>query len=82
MILFCRAPTPEGPWQICVQKLDGDDGDFVTLTKAGSNLLPDWHALELSCSPLAPFSHQSPTGAARLARDARGACQRQAAKRS
>jgi formylglycine-generating enzyme required for sulfatase activity len=46
MILFCRAPTPDGPWQICVKKLDGDDFDFVTLTKEGSNSLPDWHADE------------------------------------
>jgi formylglycine-generating enzyme required for sulfatase activity/Tol biopolymer transport system component len=43
MILFCRAPTPEGPWQICVKELEGDDLDFVPLTKEGSNLLPDWH---------------------------------------
>jgi formylglycine-generating enzyme required for sulfatase activity len=44
MILFCRAPTPEGPWQICVKKLDGDEEEFVPLTREGSNLLPDWHA--------------------------------------
>jgi formylglycine-generating enzyme required for sulfatase activity/Tol biopolymer transport system component len=44
LILFCRAPTPEGPWQICVRALDGDDLDFVQLTKEGSNMLPDWHA--------------------------------------
>jgi hypothetical protein len=44
MILFCRAPTPQGPWQICVKKLDSeDDADFVPLTKEGSNLLADWH---------------------------------------
>ncbi len=43
LILFCRAPTPEGPWQICVKALDGDDSDFVALTTEGSNLLPDWH---------------------------------------
>ena len=43
LILFCRAPTPEGPWQICVKALDGDDSDFVPLTRDGSNLLPDWH---------------------------------------
>jgi formylglycine-generating enzyme required for sulfatase activity len=43
MILFCRAHTPEGPWQICVKALDGDDLDFVQLTKEGSNMLPDWH---------------------------------------
>jgi formylglycine-generating enzyme required for sulfatase activity/Tol biopolymer transport system component len=46
MILFCRAPTPEGPWQICVKAIDGEDQDFVQLTKEGSNLLPDWHADE------------------------------------
>lgn len=46
MILFCRAPTPEGPWQICVKLIDGDDLVFVALTKEGSNLLPDWHADE------------------------------------
>jgi formylglycine-generating enzyme required for sulfatase activity len=46
MILFCRAPTPEGPWQICVKNIDGDDSDFLQLTKEGSNLLPDWHADE------------------------------------
>jgi formylglycine-generating enzyme required for sulfatase activity len=46
LILFCRAPTPEGPWQICVKALDGDDLDFVQLTKEGSNMLPDWHANE------------------------------------
>jgi Tol biopolymer transport system component len=46
MLLFCRAPTPEGPWQLCVKKLDSDDTDFVQLTKEGSNLLPDWHPVE------------------------------------
>jgi formylglycine-generating enzyme required for sulfatase activity len=46
MVVFCRAPTPEGPWQICVQKLDGGEDEFVTLTKEGSNLLPDWHGDE------------------------------------
>jgi formylglycine-generating enzyme required for sulfatase activity len=46
LILFCRAPTPEGPWQICVKALDGDDSDFVPLTKDGSNLLPDWRPAE------------------------------------
>jgi formylglycine-generating enzyme required for sulfatase activity len=43
MILFCRAPSPEGPWQLCVKKLDDEDEDFVPLTREGSNLLPDWH---------------------------------------
>jgi formylglycine-generating enzyme required for sulfatase activity len=46
MILFCRAPAPEGPWQICVKRLDGDEDEFVPLTKEGSSLLPDWHAGE------------------------------------
>lgn len=46
MILFCRAPAPEGPWQICVKRLDGDEDDFVQLTRDGSNLLPDWHSSE------------------------------------
>jgi len=44
MILFCRAPTPEGPWQICVRRVDDDEDGFVALTKEGSNSLPDWHA--------------------------------------
>jgi formylglycine-generating enzyme required for sulfatase activity len=46
MILFCRAPTPEGPWQICLKRLDGDDDEFITLTQDGSNLLPDWSGQE------------------------------------
>ena len=46
MILFCRAPAAEGPWQICVRRLDGDDDDFLQITREGSNLLPDWHADE------------------------------------
>jgi WD40 repeat protein len=50
LILFCRAPTPEGPWQICVKPLEGesegDETDFVALTREGSNLLPDWHPNE------------------------------------
>jgi Tol biopolymer transport system component len=46
MILFCRAPTPEGPWQICVKNIDGDDADFLQITKEWSNSLPDWHADE------------------------------------
>jgi formylglycine-generating enzyme required for sulfatase activity len=42
MILFCRAPAPEGPWQICVKKRDADLEEFVPLTREGSNLQPDW----------------------------------------
>jgi formylglycine-generating enzyme required for sulfatase activity len=44
LLLFCRAPTTEGPWQICIKRLDSEDeSDFVQLTKSGSNLMPDWH---------------------------------------
>lgn len=46
MILFSRAPAAEGPWQICVKRLDGDEDEFVQITKEGSNLLPDWHGDE------------------------------------
>lgn len=46
MILFCRAPAPEGPWQICIQKRDAGEDEFVAITKEGSNSLPDWHADE------------------------------------
>jgi formylglycine-generating enzyme required for sulfatase activity len=42
MILFCRAPSPDGPWQICVKRLDADEEEFVQITREGSNLLPDW----------------------------------------
>jgi len=41
-LLFCRAPSPEGPWQICVKPVDGDDFAFAPLTTQGSNTLPDW----------------------------------------
>ncbi len=46
MILFCRAPSPEGPWQICLKDLDADEEEFVQMTREGSNTLPDWHASE------------------------------------
>ncbi len=45
-ILFCRAPSAEGPWQICVRPVDGDDFDFAALSSEGSNTLPDWHPSE------------------------------------
>jgi formylglycine-generating enzyme required for sulfatase activity len=45
-LLFCRAPSPEGPWQICVKPVDGDDFAFAALTSEGSNTLPDWHPSE------------------------------------
>jgi formylglycine-generating enzyme required for sulfatase activity len=43
LILFCRAPTPEGPWQICVKDPNGDEDEYLALTREGSNSLPDWH---------------------------------------
>lgn len=46
MVLFCRSHAQTGPWQICVRRYDGEDDEFVQLTKEGSNLLPDWHASE------------------------------------
>ncbi len=46
MIVYCRAPSPEGPWQLCVKKFDSDDFDFMQITSEGSNSLPDWHPLE------------------------------------
>ena len=46
MAVFCRAPSPQGPWQICILDLESDDLDFVQITRKGSNRLPDWHALE------------------------------------
>lgn len=46
MILFCRAPNSEGPWQICVQRQGADEGEFIVLTKEGSNQQPDWHGDE------------------------------------
>ncbi|MBV8881749.1 MAG: SUMF1/EgtB/PvdO family nonheme iron enzyme [Planctomycetaceae bacterium] len=46
MLVYCRAPSPEGPWQICVKKFDSDDFDFAQITTEGSNSLPDWTAVE------------------------------------
>jgi len=46
MVLFCRAPAPEGAWQICLKKLDANEDEFVQITQEGSNLLPDWHPTE------------------------------------
>jgi formylglycine-generating enzyme required for sulfatase activity len=45
-LLFCRAPTTQGPWQICVKNLDEDDHGFVQITSKGSNFLPDWDPRE------------------------------------
>ncbi len=46
MIVFCRAPATQGPWQICIADLNSDNLDFIQLTLEGSNSLPDWHAVE------------------------------------
>ena len=46
MIVFCRAPTQEGPWQLCIADLESEDLDFVQITTKGSNSLPDWHPSE------------------------------------
>jgi len=46
MFVYCRAPAPEGPWQICVKKFDSDDFDFAQITSEGSNSLPDWSGVE------------------------------------
>jgi Tol biopolymer transport system component len=46
MFVYCRAPGPEGPWQICIKKFDSDDFDFSQITSEGSNSLPDWSPLE------------------------------------
>ena len=46
VIVFCRAPTSEGPWQICVSRLGDEDMEFIQITKEGSNLQPDWNKEE------------------------------------
>ncbi|HLX61032.1 MAG TPA: SUMF1/EgtB/PvdO family nonheme iron enzyme [Planctomycetota bacterium] len=45
MIIFARAETQDGQWQICIQKLDDEDAS-VQLTTEGSNRQPDWDAGE------------------------------------
>jgi formylglycine-generating enzyme required for sulfatase activity len=41
-LLFCRAPTTQGPWQVCAMGLDGADRAIIKITSKGSNFLPDW----------------------------------------
>ncbi|HET6247268.1 MAG TPA: SUMF1/EgtB/PvdO family nonheme iron enzyme [Tepidisphaeraceae bacterium] len=41
--VFCRAPSSEGPWNICVSRLGDEEMDFVQLTTEGSNQQPDWY---------------------------------------
>jgi formylglycine-generating enzyme len=42
MIVFCRAPSAEGPWKICVSRLGNEEMDFLEITSEGSCLQPDW----------------------------------------
>jgi hypothetical protein len=42
MIVFCRAPSAEGPWKICIARLGDESMDFVEIPAEGSNLQPDW----------------------------------------
>jgi acetoin utilization deacetylase AcuC-like enzyme/formylglycine-generating enzyme required for sulfatase activity/Tol biopolymer transport system component len=51
LIVFCRAPSSEGPWQLCVSRLGGDDMDFIPLTTEGSNFAPDWSADDRQPAP-------------------------------
>ena len=43
MVVYCRAPSEDGPWQLWVTDLESDDLDSVQITHVGSNRLPDWH---------------------------------------
>jgi len=40
LIVYCQAPSIEGPWQICVVSADG--GTPIQLTDTASNMNPDW----------------------------------------
>ncbi len=42
MLIFAHAPAAEGPWQICVQNIDGNDDPPLELTTEGSNRQPHW----------------------------------------
>ena len=44
MVVFCRAPSADGPWQLCILDLNSEDLDVVQITHEGSNRLPDWHS--------------------------------------
>ena len=43
MVVYCRAPSEHGPWQLWVTDLKSDDLNSVQMTHVGSNRLPDWH---------------------------------------
>ena len=42
MIVYCRAPSTDGPWQIWITDLLSDELDSIQITTEGSNRLPDW----------------------------------------
>ena len=46
LVVFCRAPNADGPWQLCILDLQSEDLDVIQITREGSNRLPDWHARE------------------------------------
>jgi formylglycine-generating enzyme required for sulfatase activity len=46
MIVFSRAPTEDGPWQLWITDLESDDLVSIQLTREGSNRLPDWYQTE------------------------------------
>ncbi len=46
MIVYCRAATEDGPWQLWITDLASDDLDAIQITNQGSNRLPDWHQTE------------------------------------
>ena len=54
MVIFSRAPSTDGPWQICVSRLGGDEMDFAQLTTEGSNLQPDWYLKGAALPAAAP----------------------------
>ena len=43
MIVYCRAPSTDGPWQIWITDLLSDELDSIQITTEGSNRLPDWN---------------------------------------
>ena len=46
MIVYCRAPSMDGPWQLWITDLASDDLDSIQITNRASNRLPDWHQTE------------------------------------
>ena len=46
MLLFCRAPSTQGPWQVWAASLEKNSPAPVKLTSKGSNFMPDWDARE------------------------------------